>query len=550
MQKQREVWILAVAVALLIMMAYMFMITRSTLWDRDEPRFTRAAVEMVESGNFLVPKFNGELWADKPILVYWLMSLTIRLFGPTEFACRFWAALGTAISCLITFVIAKRLMGTKQGLWAMIILASSTMMLAVGTMATADAITLPFILGAIAVFIDALTSGMRINHIVLIGFLIGGGMLAKGPIGALPFPVMVISLWLIKKNYSDYFKKLLAVSIALLLGILVFLLWAIPANMVTHGQFLATFIGRHVITRALKPMEHHGGNFLLFLPYYLPVIIAGFFPWILFLPGALSAVITGGLGQKPCRVVLLVWVTSIFVIMTLAATKLPHYILFIWPALAVTVAGIIVASQQNLCAERDKAWLRNGIWFFAPLGLLAGTALIIAPWFLRIPALYAPAAASGIILLVMTILAIHLQRRNQIRTAAKLLLIGMAVFHIPYIFGILPVIEQVKISPCISKAVREKTDTNVPVATYKFAEPTLNFYIGRQIQNLRSEEAVDDWARQKHEGVLIITKNGFDKIERQYGSLNLEQIASKIGFNYSNGKEVEVLVLLRKYKEQ
>ena len=86
----------------------------------------------------------------------------------------------------------------------------------------------------------------------------------------------------------------------------------------------------------------------------------------------------------------------------------------------------------------------------------------------------------------------------------------------------------------------------MPVATYKYAEPTLNFYISRRIEPLRSEDAVVTWARQPKDETLIIPKEELAGIEQRYGTLPLEIIASKKGFNYSKGKPLEVLALIRK----
>jgi hypothetical protein len=84
----------------------------------------------------------------------------------------------------------------------------------------------------------------------------------------------------------------------------------------------------------------------------------------------------------------------------------------------------------------------------------------------------------------------------------------------------------------------------MPVATYKYAEPTLNFYIGRRIEPLRSEEAVIAWTRQPRPGVLIIPKDVLAAIQQRYGSLALDEIASTRGFNYSKGTILEVLALI------
>jgi hypothetical protein len=124
----------------------------------------------------------------------------------------------------------------------------------------------------------------------------------------------------------------------------------------------------------------------------------------------------------------------------------------------------------------------------------------------------------------------------------------MILLYISYLFGLLPAFEQLKISPPVAKAVREKTPPQTPVAMYKYAEPSLNFYIGRQIEELRSANAVVEWAKQPQDGVLIIPKDILADIEKTRGPLALEQIASKKGFNYSKGKTLEVLALVRKQR--
>jgi len=543
-------WTAAALVALAIMGNYLFASTRTTLWDRDEPRYARATVEMVESGNYLLPTFNGQIWFDKPPLLYWLMSLPIRLLGPTELACRFFGVLGTALTCLLTFFIGKQLLGSKAALWAMVILASTLMILVVGSSAISDAVLLPFIVAVMAVFAQSISSGITLFHVFLMGVALGLGMLTKGPIGLMPLPAIAAILWLGRKTRKNIRRDVCAVAASLAIGFLIFTAWAIPANHFTNGQFVRQFIGRHVISRALKPMEQHGGNFLLYLPYYLPVVIFGLFPWTLHLPGAISAVIGGRVGSKYGRILLISWVAPTFIIMSLAATKLPHYILFIWPALALAVAGTIVADQQNRLTERDKIWLRRGVWFFGPLAIAMALGLIIGPWFIEIPGLRWSGCASGMVLLAMAIIAIPQQRANRPQVSAKVLLMCMLVLEIPLLFGILPAVEQVKIAPFLAQAVNNKTIKDVPIVTYNYREPTLNFYMGSQIEVLRTEKDVIDWLKRTINGVLVIPKNKLNEIQQRYGELPLDKLVSKQGFNYSKGRTLEVVVLTRKTDKQ
>ncbi len=529
----------------LILINYVALSTRSTLWDRDEPRFARATVEMVESGNYLYPTFNGNLRPDKPVLSYWLMSIPVRLFGPTEFACRFFSAVGTALTCLATFAIGKKFLGGRGALWATIILACSLQFLVIGAAATADAVMLPSMLGAMVLLAYRGQTPIRLRHGALLGLLFGWGILAKGPVALLPVPVVLVVLWLERAHGVFARRWLWGLLVGLAIGVVVSLAWAIPANMATDGEFLRLALGRHVVGRATKPMEGHGGKFLLSLPYYIPILLGGFFPWTLHLPGALSALFGGRLGDRFSRSYALAWILLPFVFMSLVATKLPHYIAFIYPALALVVAATLEAAQRGELTDRDRDWLRGGVWFFAPVALAISLGLLIGPWFTPIPGLVAPAMTAGAILLATALLAMRKQLANRFRTSAVVILVGMIAFEVPLFIGILPALERVKIPPAIARQVRAVTPESTPAATYQFGEPSLNFYLGRPLQKLGSPEQVATWAAQSEPGVLIVPAPQLAKVEEVIGSLPLTEIAAVNGFNYSKGKPLTVKALLR-----
>ncbi len=293
----RTPWMTVVGICLMVAGVYWLIDSRSTLWDRDEARFSRATAEMIESGNYLYPTFNGQLRPDKPILIYWLMSVPMRVLGPTSLACRFFSSVGIAITCLFTFLLARRFLDNKAGLWAVAVLSSTLLVMVEGTAATADGILLPCMVAVMAVFGCTMESAWRWHHVAAMGLALGLGLLAKGPVALLPVVVILVTLWLIRKRtvrIGSHFGRL---GGAVIMGLLVFVAWAIPANSATGGEFLRLGVGHHVLARAAKPLESHGGRFLLYLPYYLPIIVAGFFPWTLHLPGSISAV-PGGSGAS------------------------------------------------------------------------------------------------------------------------------------------------------------------------------------------------------------------------------------------------------------
>lgn len=542
----RGPWAAAILIAAAVTGMYLFMATRSTLWDRDETFYARVAVEMVESGNYLVPTFNHRPWLEKPILLYWLMSIPIRLFGPTEYACRFFSALGTGLTCLLTFVIARKLMGTRAALWGMVILCSTSLALLTGGSATTDPVVLPFIVGALLVFVHGLDAGRAVPHIILMGIALGLGVLAKGPVGLLPIPVIVACLWLYRRSRPIGWRAVWPIAAALAIASLIALAWVVPANRATQGEFLRVFVGEHVVGRALRPMQGHGQSFWVSLPYYVPVVIAGLFPWTLYLPGAISAVVGGRVGGPYGRALLVGWAAPIFVLMSLAATKLPNYMLTIWPALAIAVAGTIVAAQQGTLNARDRIWLRRGVWLFGPLAVAAVLGLAIGPWFVDIPGLRWSSLACGAVLAAMGAVAIRFQLSGRPMASARVLLAGMLVVQIPFLLGVLPAVERVKLAPPLAEAINAKTPREMPVAAYGYLEPSLHFYLGRHIEWPPNEEEAVRWARQPQPGVLVIPRRLLEGIEGRHGVLPLEQIAAKKGFNYPKGAAMELLALTRK----
>jgi 4-amino-4-deoxy-L-arabinose transferase-like glycosyltransferase len=470
----------------------------------------------------------------------------MRVLGPTSLACRFFSSVGIAIACFFTFLLARRFLDAKAGLWSIAILASTLLILVEGTAATSDGILLPCMVAVMVLFARSLASGLRWYHVPIMGLALGLGLLAKGPVALLPIVVILVTLRLIRKSEIPIGSHFGQVGGAAALGTLLFVAWAIPANNATGGEFLRLGIGHHVLARAARPLESHGGRFLLNLPYYLPVIIAGFFPWTLHLPGSISAVLRGRVGGVYFRELFLAWVVSIVVIMTLVATKLPHYILFTWPAMALAVGGTLAAVSQGRLADVDRNWLRGGIYFFGPVAAGLVVTLFAAPLWLHLPGAIVPFWAAAAVLLAVSVLAMRQQLQDRPQASAITLLIGMGVLLLPTTLGVMPALERTKVSPALAQAITQRTDQNVPVATFGYGEPTLNFYVGRRIEPLADQEAVARWAGRPQPGVLIISKDALAEVERRHGSLGLTEIASKRGLNYAKGKALEVAALLRR----
>jgi 4-amino-4-deoxy-L-arabinose transferase-like glycosyltransferase len=245
----------------------------------------------------------------------------------------------------------------------------------------------------------------------------------------------------------------------------------VPANLQSDGEMLAKGIGVHVLGRALAPMQGHGaaslGGWVAQLPYYLPVVVIGFFPWTLFLPGGLAALARGRIGDPTARALLWAWIVPAFVLFSLAATKLPHYVLPIFPGVAVAWGG----APDGI----KRPWA--GLVLVALFGLAVAGGLLAAPQFL--PAFAAPGPRLAVAVAFCLPAALALLAVRQGKTARLVPTFGFLamVMFAGLWWLILPAAEPgIKLSREIAAALAGEADPGTRLYTAGYDEPSLVFY--------------------------------------------------------------------------
>ncbi len=339
------------------------------LIDRDEPRFAEASREMIERGDYIVPRFNNQLRLDKPPLAYWAQTASYRVFGQNDFAARFPSAFAAALTALSIFAWGSRLRSpwrpsvsqaqigeARVGFWAAIIFTLSLQTFLHAKAAVADMWLVLFVTLAhwagyeLIGFCNVPTATsdltiQRFNDLTIrrprpwwwmFYLALALAFLAKGPIGWVPLVTVVATkLFLPNPQLAQRFKFMRGT----LLMLTIVALWGIPALTQTHGQFFIVGIGRHVVGRSFATMEGHGANsfgmYLLLLPFYFVTIFISFFPWSIKLPW-----LTRKAWRRRDEIdnYLITGVAVIFIIFTLVKTKLPHYTLPAFPLLALLLA--------------------------------------------------------------------------------------------------------------------------------------------------------------------------------------------------------------------
>lgn len=534
----------SVALALAIATFYLALIPWTTLWDRDEPRFARATVEMIESGNYLYPTFNGDLRPHKPILLYWLMSLSMRALGPTEVAARLWSPVGIALAAFFTFLTGRRLLSKRVGLAAMVVLALNPLVAIEAIAATTDALLLAALTGSLAAFVWIRADGPRAGTVA--GLVVGltAAQLLKGPVGlVIPSGIMAATLVGSWRSRPPRPELLLTLGGAVIASVALFGAWAVPANVATGGDLLAEGLVAQMVRRIWRPLEGHGGLFPLYFAYYVPVVAIGCLPWTRWLPAALRSL--HGREHDLCdsRGLLRAWMLVPFVLFTLAVTKLPHYLLPIWPALALATAALI-ASPTLVRAPRLKGWLTTGWWLTL---LLTATALIALPFAVRalVPSLIGPALALACVVVAVVLLSTRATRRSRHVEAAGISAGGMATVIVIAVAWAGPIVDTLKPVPRLAAAVRALGRPDLPVVVCEAGEPSLIFYLGRPVVPDLPRHALAQWSQLPGAAILITTREVLGEPGVPDFSTRLTPVASAAGINIATGRRVELVALCR-----
>ncbi len=346
------------------------------LLDRDEPRFAEASREMLQTGNFVVPMFNGEPRYAKPPLIYWAQAASFRVLGENAFAARLPSLLATAGTALVLYAWGLELGGLGAGLIAALGYALCLQTMQQGRVATADALMIFFVAlsGGAGWRLLELTRAGRFfgaawhgwGAVLALGF--AGGFLAKGPEALLP----IVPLLFAARKCGG--RVMVALAAIFLLGLLAVAAWAIPAWIETHGDYWRVGLGHDVGDRMVSGFEGHGagsfGWYLLFLPLYFVLFWVSALPWS-------PLLVTRRRQLFHCwqpdaaDIYLLCNAALFFTVFTFMVTKLPHYTLPAFPFLALFFGK--AWDDAGLSPEQPvRLMMKFGIWF-------ALIALVVVP---------------------------------------------------------------------------------------------------------------------------------------------------------------------------
>jgi 4-amino-4-deoxy-L-arabinose transferase-like glycosyltransferase len=301
----------------------------------DESNYADIVREMLTTHNYFTPYLNGIKFFEKPILLYWLGTFAIKLFGYGIDSLRMVNACLALLTCLLTYYTAQLFYSRFAAILSSVILATNILFFGLAHQFTTDMTVTAFLTSSLYFL---LYGALRESDVfIILGGCSGGfAILAKGLIGIV-FPFLIICTWTVILNKNYYSKK------QLIYFILSCSVIALPWHLwmlLHHKDFWQIYFIAHHLQRFATHQVGHPQAYW----YYVPVILVGFFPWIAFLPQALKSAahsISTKNDLAPITLFWLVWIGCISIFFTLATSKLISYILPIFPPLAILLGNYI-----------------------------------------------------------------------------------------------------------------------------------------------------------------------------------------------------------------
>lgn len=354
-------------------LAFLWNLGNIGLVDETEPLFAEAARQMVVTGDWITPYWNGLTRFDKPPLIYWLMAIAYHSIGVNEWAVRLPSAMAAiALTGLGFYVLLKygsasprepssplkpRSQFPRQWTpWigsALIALNPETIawgrtgvsdMLLAGCMCSA---LLTFFLGYAQAdncqkpsYKWPFDSLMPNRWYLAFYILIALAILTKGPVGLVLPGIIIGCFTLYLGNFREVCQEM-RLGRGLLIILAIALPWYILVTLANGDAFIGSFFGYHNFQRFTQVVNRHSAPEY----FYFLVVLVGFFPWSIYLPVAIaqSRFWQRTYWRRQPRsahlgLFALFWFACIFGFFTIAVTKLPSYVLPLMPAAAILVA--------------------------------------------------------------------------------------------------------------------------------------------------------------------------------------------------------------------
>ena len=522
--------------------------------DRDESRFAQASRQMLESGNYVDIRLGHVPRYKKPVGIYWLQAATTAVASPFVGTGQIWSyrlasLLGALLSVWLTVWCARAAVGPEAAFLSGTLMAGTLLLAAEATIATTDAVLLACTLAVQGVLLRVWRAArdgdapQPSTLLVLAGWAaVAVGALVKFPIvpGVALATILVLLGWdaWMSRGKADapsawrWLGSLQPLR-GLLLTALLVSPWLIAISLQSHGAFFQQSLGNDFAAKLEGGQESHGAP----PGYYLLLSAATFWPAILFVaPGLVLAWARRG---EPAIRFLLAWAVGWWLLVEAVPTKLPHYILPAYPALAMLAAAWITGMGLSLW-EKLAAWF-SGLQFLIGAGALAAALVILPRLYGGGDVLWLWGVAGLGSVLVLTALSLFAWGKRGWALSVSL---AAALALIPSLSaGAGPQLDQLWLTTRLAAAaVKHGRAGDPPPVLAGYTEPSMLFALGPDLGLADGAGAADLAARDGGLALIETREKGAflaRLAEKEADAVPLETVT---GFNYSRGQKAEVTI--------
>ena len=341
--------------------------------DRDEARFAQATKQMLETGQYVDIRFQNEVRYKKPVGIYWLQAAAVKAgetAGIPQALTTIWlyrlpSLFGATAAVLLTYWTALAFVARRTALLAALMMASCVLLGVEARLAKTDAMLLFTCVAAMGAMARVYLGSCREPE-AKIGWplpaifwtALGVGVMLKGPVILLFVGLAALTLSIADRSGRWLWSLRPVAGLAWM--IVLVLPWFVAIMAKSGAGFFEKAVGEDMLSKIFSGQESHGAPpgfyFLLF--------------WLTFWPGSvlagLAAPAVWQARREPGARFLLAWLIPSWLVFEAVMTKLPHYVLPLYPAIAILIAGVLEADR--LVTAR---WLVRGTvgWFIFPVAV-------------------------------------------------------------------------------------------------------------------------------------------------------------------------------------
>jgi len=504
-------------------------IVKLPVMDRDEARFATASKTMIETKDFVDIKMQDEVRYKKPVGIYWLQSVSNYFFGNPPYdeiwVYRLPSAVGIILSIFFIYNFVKKEYDHKDGILCVFFLILPILTISEVHQAKTDGCLFLTVIISNLILVKGLKdNSLNFSKKLLFWSTSSVGILIKGPIIFVftILPLCILSIFK-KKNYF----KIIWTTRGFLLFLLISVPWFVAITIISDGLFWHESAINDLFKKVKSGQESHG-----FPPgYYSILMLLMFWPGVIFIPIFLKKIFKDSKTfflKKDHEIFIFLWFVVPLTLYELIPTKLPHYIFPSYAALSILLSSI--KGKNNFYGITQK--FSFFILCFYPICFLAAQVFIVYEYS-NIDRNLWLITFFGIFTLV--ILIINFYNKNIFRIIFSACLF-QSIVYFSAVYFLIPKLETLWISEKISSFIDKKINDVDKVLLYGFNEPSLTFLTSHKA----TKENIIDYDLKKGEKILYIVTSKHSSFINKNSFKEFKLIEKFEGFNYSQGKKVEI----------